>query len=645
MEQAADVLGSPAAAATVMGLRRSRAAIWRWVGTGVAALIGIGILVAAFQGGLSLRGWLWNHTDTIRFRGDIQNAVYWGNRVVEDAAKLPAEGPADSWRGRYGALWKAYVGFYDQVAVQRQKRAMHLDYAPLRLAVAALWARHIRELPGGKRHPWDDEAIAFMLRINTAMELMAAAAMFGLVFYWVRREEKAGGIETLEDSGGPWSILRGMRAWILAGVAGLLLWFNPAVLVNAHVWPQWDIVAVAFFLAAALALSVNACLVAGVLVAIGGMWKGQILMVAPILVLWPLFAGQWRRALRGLAGFAAGAGLLASPWLVAGRGTWILVGVLALGAAVGSWWLFRQWRHRAAFVAGVLGAAIFGAGAWMGGSWAWFQTGFVFGANQWQAMNMGATINLPALMHARWRWKLNEAMVTPETMSVLGGIVKWGVIALALAGTAGVAWPMARAWRNWRESGRRVPVRLLVRGGVGLAVLGGGFWFAFWAGGGVARGTPLTVKWGLQIIYGITLVLCAVGAARHSRRNSVGVLIALAAPWVLMFALVAQLHERYLMWGAAMTAAFVAVSFGLTLLHLLTTALAMLPMMLSLLPMDPKLAPKWVFFMRGANPDIGWMVLLLAAIFLYLSLVNRPKRGRIEIKGGGAGDAPGQSST
>jgi hypothetical protein len=411
-------------------------------------------------------------------------------------------------------------------------------------------------------------------------------------------------------------------------LAGGLLWFDPAVLVNAHVWPQWDIVAVTFFLLAALALSVDACLVAGVMVAIGGMWKGQILMVAPILVLWPLFAGQWRRALRGLAGFAAGGGLLASPWLVPNRGGWMLGGALVLGSSIGSGWLFRWWRHRAALVAGVLGASMFAVGTWMGGSFVWYETGFVFGANQWQAMNMGATINLPALMHRRWKWGINEAAVTPQTMGVIGYWLKWGLNLLVLWGVGAMAREVYRWWGRFSERAVRVrgrlPVRLVVLSLSVATAWALGAWMAFWAGDAVERMTPLTIKWVLQIIYGATLVLCAVGAARHSRRNSVGVLIALAAPWVLMFALVGQLHERYLMWGAAMTAAFVAVSFGMTLLHLLTTALALAPMMLSLLPRDPKFAPKWFFFIRGLHPDIGWMVLLLAAIYLYLAVVNRP---------------------
>jgi hypothetical protein len=625
MQEAIDIIGTPRAAAAVIGLRHERSLLMRAAMRAMWILIGVIVLAAAVAGGLKLRAWLWNQTTTIRFTGDIENAVYWGNQVLKNAHEIQVDAPPDSWRAHYEPLWKAFVGFYDSQLVKKHDREMHLDYAPLRLAVAALWADHINQLPGEKHNSWDNDAIEFMLRINTAMELLAAAAIFGLVFYWVRREDgdELAQIDAQRTRGS-------RRAWLLASLAGLLLWFDPAVLINAHVWPQWDIVAIAFFLLAALALSVDFCLTAGLVLAIGGMWKGQILMVAPLLVLWPIFEGQWRRSLRLLAGFAAGAGLLASPWLVPNRNGWIVVGACVLASAIASWWLFRSWRHRVALSAAVLGVSLFGVATWMGGSFTWFQTGFVFGADQWQAMHMGETINLPALLHRRWGWTLNDAVVVPQTMLTIGLWVKWTLNLLLLWGIAAIARRLYLRWgrhraTNIRKRGR-LPLQLWLQCASVAIVWAVGIWTALKAGDAVAQMPPLTIKLLLQVIYAATLVLCAVGAARHSRRGSVGVLIALAAPWVLMFALVGQMHERYLMWGAAMTAAFVAVSFGMTLLHFLTTALAVVPMMLSLLPADRAFAPKWLYFIRGLYPDIGWLVLFLAAIYLYLALVNRPSR-------------------
>ena len=45
----------------------------------------------------------------------------------------------------------------------------------------------------------------------------------------------------------------------------------------------------------------------------------QLLLVMPILFLWPLFAGRWSATVRVLTGFLLGAGLLLSPWVVLGN--------------------------------------------------------------------------------------------------------------------------------------------------------------------------------------------------------------------------------------------------------------------------------------------------------------------------------------
>ncbi len=55
-------------------------------------------------------------------------------------------------------------------------------------------------------------------------------------------------------------------------------------------------------------------------------------------------------------------------------------------------------------------------------------------------------------------------------------------------------------------------------------------------------------------LYLAGLVFCARGAARHAHNRDPRVLIAMATPWLLMFALLGQMHERYLMWGAVLSA-------------------------------------------------------------------------------------------
>jgi hypothetical protein len=110
-------------------------------------------------------------------------------------------------------------------------------------------------------------------------------------------------------------------AWFAAFLAAAGVWFNPAMLVNAHTWPQWDCWIVAPYLFAALFISLDWGFAAGATIAIGCMAKGQLLIAAPLLILWPLLAGRFRTAVVAIIGFAATFSLLVSPWLVP-RGDW-----------------------------------------------------------------------------------------------------------------------------------------------------------------------------------------------------------------------------------------------------------------------------------------------------------------------------------
>jgi hypothetical protein len=56
------------------------------------------------------------------------------------------------------------------------------------------------------------------------------------------------------------------------------------------------------------------------------------------------------------------------------------------------------------------------------------------------------------------------------------------------------------------------------------------------------------------------------------------ILAAFAAPWLLSFALLPQMHERYLVYGAVMTAAAAVALRGFVLLHLVLTTIAVLAM-------------------------------------------------------------------
>jgi hypothetical protein len=139
---------------------------------------------------------------------------------------------------------------------------------------------------------------------------------------------------------------------------------------------------------------------------------------------------------------------------------------------------------------------------------------------------------------------------------------------------------------------------------------------------------PLTLKQLLWGVYVLTVVLCAIGAAVQDRRRDTRMLIALAAPWILFFALVPQMHQRYLVWAAGITAIVGSLDFGLLVLHLLVTGLAWGMQAHTVLKADPTFAPQTLRFLVATYPGTGWMILLIGAIFLYLAVMpgGRPLR-------------------
>src|SRR5438270_4787475 len=70
----------------------------------------------------------------------------------------------------------------------------------------------------------------------------------------------------------------------------------------------------------------------------------------------------------------------------------------------------------------------------------------------------------------------------------------------------------------------------------------------------------LTLQWALRLLYLGALALSARGLTRHLRARDPRALIAIAAPWLLMFALLGQMHERYLRGGAVVSAVALGAS-------------------------------------------------------------------------------------
>jgi hypothetical protein len=497
------------------------------------------LIIALFLGGIQLRRWIGESTRHVRYQHDIVNAFYWGSETMKEARRLsPDEASANSLTG----FSRGYLALYDRVKHKAYNNDYGLDYPPLRLLVMAIWARQVRnQFPGvDDGHP---KLVNPLLKINVLCELLSAVAIFLLVRLCLERQSRPTQSDSLR------SLALQHRASICGLAAASAAWLEPSMILDAHGWPQWDVWILPFYLFAALAALKNRWFICGCLLAIGAMFKGQLLFVAPFFVLWPLWQKRWNRALRVLAGFISTAALIASPWLLRTPAAWI-----ALFAVTGfSSLLFLQHElpHRCAWISGVSGCAAFVIGAFAGGSFAWLKVGFLYGSEHYPYLVISSCYNLPSLL-SKLGWSLKDP---------------------------------------------------------------------FWSVHFGSSDFHLTLQWTLRLLYLGALALCAHGAARQFRDRDPRALIAITAPWLLMFALLGQMHERYLVWGAVISAVALGVSLRLSIIHFIISA-ASTAMIVNVMLTDKKLeATLWAIdLLKQIRSCASGVVLACVAVYLWNTL-------------------------
>jgi hypothetical protein len=125
----------------------------------------------------------------------------------------------------------------------------------------------------------------------------------------------------------------------------------------------------------------------------------------------------------------------------------------------------------------------------------------------------------------------------------------------------------------------------------------------------------LTLQWALRLLYLIALALCARGATRHLQNRDPRALIAIAAPWLLMFALLGQMHERYLMWGAVVSAVALGVSIRLSIVHFIISVASM-AMIVHVMLIDKKLDAtlRAIEVLDGIRPYASVLVLVCVTL-------------------------------
>ena len=501
-------------------------------------VFGILFVFILFVGGVQLRRSISESTRHVRYQHDIVNAFYWGQETLKKGRGLsPDEASANSWTG----LFRGYLRLYDRVKEEAYKSDYGLDYPPLRLLTMAIWSKEVRD-----GFPWVDnehpKLVNPLLKINLVCELISATAIFFLVHLCVQRSSHA-------HSTWPAWLSREHRASICGLAAASVAWLEPSMIFDAHCWPQWDVWILPFYLFAALATLKNRWFWCGCLLALGAMLKGQLLFVAPFFVLLPLWQKRWRNALRVLAGFTATAALIVSLWLLRTPQAWITFVAVAGASSLAAW--RYNFQDKGAWLAGILGCAAFIIAAFTGGSFAWFEIGFLYGTKHYPYLFISSCYNLASLLAASG-WSLKDNLLSAHV---------------------------------------------------------GSFHF------------HLTLHWALRLLFLGAMALCARGAARHLRDGDARVLIAFTAPWLLMFALLGQMHERYLVWGAVVSAVALGVNIRLSIIHFVISA-ASTAMIVHVMLVDKKLDAtlRAIDVLHDIRPYASVLVLVCVAVSFWDAL-------------------------
>ena len=630
-----------------------------WAGQFVVMIC---IVVVAIGYGLKLRRDMWFATTDIHFRITMNSAIRWGQRAnkpdSEDVYQAMVEEFGDDPDTRYEGL----------------QGALALDYPPLRLMVISAWEKWTeKEYPikPGRRPLWnpDYEFTRPMLWLNNACEIAGSAAMFLLVHYWLRRCRGAPLKPWLELVRGCWPAL----------FAALLVWFNPAVIFNSHGYPQWDVWILAPFLLAIYFGLLDMWLLAGICIGFVAMGKGQILLVTPALIVWQLCIGRPGAVLRLVVGIMLSAGVIASPWLLNNDPSYhwmklvLIASTLALPLFFFRGWsrnsliihgtvlvifmilVLWPWLHKArppffapillgtilsiiaarflprkfapTWMATIATVAVFACVRIFNTSMDWYTVGIKGPTHNWQKLYWCKALNLGAILQENFGWEWHQEITLTDYFPWLFGLSPAGtrdaITAILLTITLGFA---GAAWLQRKQKGI---IYLIIATATVASVLGS---FIF---------VPMIQIWFVKLFdpdrpmrylmiggYVITLVVCGIAMAVHHRRKSPMFFFAMVAPWVLMYALLPQMQNRYLVWACAFSAATASFSLDGFLLYLLLIPISIADTALDMMDYvkNTPTSQKWLPLLTPIFPDMAWGVMLIAGIWLYLAV--SPWRGR-----------------
>ncbi|MGD0464343.1 MAG: hypothetical protein ABSB74_17810 [Tepidisphaeraceae bacterium] len=569
-----------------------------WTAYALHALIWLIIILVfwiSLVEGLRLRRWVFDITDPIRFINDTARGSYWG---------LVAAGP------------EGYLNQYDKMDPevpewQNSQWVPWLDYGPLRLLVMRQWGAWQRAYhppdPNGSLYDAWQRAYWFnapVINFNIALEIFSAVCAFFLTRLWVIRGS-AGEIH------GPFH-----GAW-QGAVAALMVWFSADIILSAHAWFQWDSWVVPWYLCACLLASLDWWFAAGLAATIGIMFKGQMISIAPIFIIWPLVQGRPGAALRWICGLLFGTAAITSGWLI----TYLPAGPLQAARDVQTSLGVSQYPPNLFAIPRVFDTP---AAIWI------IEMLIVAAAVPWLLRTLKPGQGevretfLKTLLHSRWTW------MTLAAICIIAAVYWPWLLAQNrsswyLGMLAGAA--VAAAALFLRRRSQRFVLAAIAAGGLlscmGLFHGGTGWWDCGFRYGSVhwpymvtgpASNVPATFQlrfgWAEQVdqiaftlpaihghwpsfissqawwpasdldvtakiffnaVYGFMLLISGIAIGIQARRNDRRMLVALVTPWIMFFLFPVQIQERYLLYAAGASACCIGNSVGAALLGLSLT--------------------------------------------------------------------------
>jgi hypothetical protein len=632
------------------------------------------VLCVSTVAGLRLRRWVFEITDPIRWAGDDTRGSYWG---------LLASGP------------EGYLNQYDKMGPevpewQDNSWVPWLDYGPLRLLVMRQWGAWQRA-----HHPPDPDDLfdawqppywfnAPVLRFNTVLEGFAAICAFFLTRLWVVRGSAG---EKHNHFHGVWQgiiaalsiwfsidILINAHAWVqwdswivpwylcACLLASLDWWFAAGIAVAIGVnlkgqmlpiapifiiWPlvqgryggalRW-ICGMAFGMAAIASGWLISYIPPDRLAALRDIQAGSDvqhyppdlfavhrvfdlpaaiwifeMLIAAAAVPWllsllvppqsPPSDSRWKTILHFRPTWIAAAFIVIMaivywPWLLRQNRSGWYFGLLA-GASLSAAALFLRRKALPWLLAAIAAGGLFSCIALFHGSTAWWDCGFHYGSIHWPYLFTGPVSNLPAIFQIRFGWDRNVDQIAFTLPAI------------------GTHWPGFFASRQW------------------------------WP----ASDLDVTAKMFFNSIYGVMLLLSGIAIGIQARRNDRRMLVALVTPWIMFFVFTVQMQERYLLYGAAAAACCIGDSIGMALLGFLLTIASATMTMNCLLTyhladraafgenlsqafphiFSPQSGDTMLQYLEATHPDLGWGILMIGLVFLYVSLTRSPDyRRRVE---------------